>query len=200
MRAFSKKFSPPFNVSLALLSSYKEATPVGKSRILEAVDINMNMAWGFFEGACQGQRRICGLGFILFFLDSHFVTGKANMASGTKNQGELKALFALLKCDLSWDVLALQVMGDSKFTVDWMNDVTCLENLDLMALGQSLKSISALFHHFNYRHVYRDQNSTIDSLSKDALGLAENLMILEEFSGLHSFGEGGVVSFLGIVG
>jgi hypothetical protein len=40
------------------------------------VDINKNMAWRFFDGHCQGHNCICGMGFILFLSNAHFVTGK----------------------------------------------------------------------------------------------------------------------------
>jgi hypothetical protein len=62
-----------------------------------------------------------------------------------------------------------------------MNDFVRMENLGPMALGKSLKTISAQFLHISYRHVYRDRDMIVDALSKDVILSANSLMIVEEF-------------------
>jgi hypothetical protein len=66
-----------------------------------------------------------------------------------------------------------------------MNDVVRMENLGPMALGKSLKTISAQFLHISYRHVYRDRDMIVDALSKDVILSADSLMIVEEFVERH---------------
>jgi ribonuclease HI len=84
------------------------------------VVINHLVAWGFFDGACQGPDRSCGVGFILHLSELHFISGKANLGQGTNNLGEFKALFNLLKIVVLRNISNLQVFGDSKLVIDWM--------------------------------------------------------------------------------
>jgi hypothetical protein len=54
-------------------------------QLVNEVAINKYVAWGFFDGACQGPGRFIGLGFIFHFSEFHCVYGKANLGQGTNN-------------------------------------------------------------------------------------------------------------------
>lgn len=56
-----------------------------------------------------------------------------------------------------------------------------LDNLALAQLVHLLKLISATSSQISYGDIYRELNSITNSLSKDALMLTENQLILEEF-------------------
>jgi ribonuclease HI len=62
--------------------------------------VDKYLAWGYFNGACQGLDSIGGIGFILYLLETHRFQVKGNIGRGTNNQGEFKALYYLLKSDL----------------------------------------------------------------------------------------------------
>jgi hypothetical protein len=79
-------------------------------------------------------------------------------------------------------VLEIQVYGDSKLTIDWLKGSIQLVNLDLQLLGQRLKLISTSFNHINFMHIFRELNSFVDILSKEALYLPKNQMVMEVFS------------------
>jgi ribonuclease HI len=55
--------------------------------------VDKSLAWGFFDGSCQGPYSISGIGFLLYFIETHKVQVKYNIGIGTNNQGELKALY-----------------------------------------------------------------------------------------------------------
>jgi hypothetical protein len=80
------------------------------------------------------------------------------------------------------NILNLQVFGDSKLTVNWMNDMIHVMNLGLLYISQQLKSSEEQFQHISFSHVYQELNTFADSLSKEALLLDINKLVIEEFS------------------
>lgn len=57
-----------------------------------------------------------------------------------------------------------------------------IANNALLNIGQLLKRISVSFQIISFRHISRELNAWVDSLSKEALVGSENLLILEEFN------------------
>jgi ribonuclease HI len=106
--------------------------------------------------------------------------GKANLGNGTKNKGEFQALLELLKCVVRWNFHDLQVFRDSKLTVAWRNGDIHLTNLDLMMIGQNLKSWTRTFQSLLVTHVYKENNVVADSLSKEALSMPEYKLFMKE--------------------
>jgi ribonuclease HI len=137
---------------------------------------------GYFDRAFQGPNSICGTGFTLYFSDSHYLTGKANLGPGTNNVAEFNALLALLKSAMERNVQTQQVLGDSKFCIDWMLGTLQLDHLVLLQLGQQLKILSSHFSPIHFMHIYRELNGSADTLSKEALSLNENVLVVEEFA------------------
>jgi hypothetical protein len=139
---FENKPWPPFKIvqqSIALYNQYKLKPKVQKVRLLVPVSINKSKPWGYFDGACEGEHRICGLGFLLYFSESNYVTGSGHMGAGTNNRAELQVLLEFLRRAKNHNVGTLQVFEDSKLAIDWMNNVRILENLELQNLGMILK-------------------------------------------------------------
>jgi ribonuclease HI len=103
--------------------------------VIGEVIMNKDYAWSFFDGACQGPKHFCSLGFVLFTSEDHYFTGKENLGIGTNNQGEFKALLFLLKCALEKNILQLQVFGDSTMTINWMNNEIQVHSTGLSQSG-----------------------------------------------------------------
>ena len=94
------------------------------------------LAWGYFDGACQGSYSICGIGFILYLAETHRIQVKDNARRGTNNQGELKTMFYLLKSTLDRGIDKLQVKGDSSMVITWMKGSLQVQNNSLLPLAQ----------------------------------------------------------------
>jgi hypothetical protein len=112
---------PTFKVSsqvMGLLPFYKEIPKKKVTRGLGEFQVDKSVPWGHFDGACQGQNRVVGLGFTFFLSESHYFLFKANLGSGTNNIGELMALFYMLKFALERDMRTLQVFGDSLLVIN----------------------------------------------------------------------------------
>lgn len=85
--------------------------------------VDKSVPWGHFDGACQGQNRVIGLGFTFFLYESRYFLFKANLGSETNNIGELIALFYMLKFALDGDMVTLQVFGDSLLVIKQIHNV-----------------------------------------------------------------------------
>lgn len=82
-------------------------------------NINVEIPWGYFDGAAEGDPVRCGGGIVLHLDDHNSVYCKAGLGSGTNNFTEISALRLLLITALEWGVHSLQVFGDSKIVIDW---------------------------------------------------------------------------------
>jgi ribonuclease HI len=109
------------------------------------MNINKEMAWGFFDVSCQGSVPICGLDFILYMFDTHFFTCEANLGQRTNNKGEFTTLFALLKCVVELNIHQLQVFDDSKSVINWMRNRLWVYKLSLLPLAQHSRAIIEYF-------------------------------------------------------
>jgi hypothetical protein len=74
---------------------------------------------------------------------------------------------------------SLQIYGDSKLVIDWMTDAKVVKDLELLNIGATLKEVSATFQDISFNHIYRENNSEVDHLSKDALSLTEYITFSE---------------------
>jgi len=69
---------------------------VQKAEHLAFVVIDKTKPWSNFDGVFQGEHTICGLGFLLYFLDNNYAIGCGHMGIGTNNRVQLHALLELL--------------------------------------------------------------------------------------------------------
>ena len=72
----------------------------------------------FFDKVCERDDIICGLGGILYFLNTLSISFKANGGKGSNNKAKYQALRTLLKTTIGENVKDLKVFGDSSLVVD----------------------------------------------------------------------------------
>jgi ribonuclease HI len=65
--------------------------------MIKDIDINENISWGFFDGACQGRLGVCGAGETLFLNRHQYFYLKYGARRGTNNHVEASALWIFLK-------------------------------------------------------------------------------------------------------
>jgi len=111
------------------------------------------MAWGYFNGACQGPDSPCSLGGILYITDSHFFQFKASLGRGTNYYGKFMALKYLMKLALEKGLVQLQVLGDSQLVISWMQRQLLVHNATLLPLAEQLKENTSHFNKITFTHV-----------------------------------------------
>jgi hypothetical protein len=135
MSACSKQILSTIKVSrqvVALSNFYKSSPPIKTSRVISPLCIDISKPWGFFDGACQGPKKNCGLGFSLHLTPAHFFLGKSNIGSNSNNLVVFSALLLLLKLATVKGVKKCHVYVDSKLCIDWMNNLSQLHHLNLI--------------------------------------------------------------------
>jgi hypothetical protein len=103
--------SPLEVVVLKEESLFKEFSMTYKAPLVRQVAplvIDQCHPWDFFDGACQGDAHVCGLGFVVFVSEIIYYSFKANGGMGTNNRVEFLSLFYLLKFSSSKNIHLLQ--------------------------------------------------------------------------------------------
>lgn len=104
---------------------------------------------------------------------------------GTNNFTELSATYHIIRFALEKGCIALQLFGDSKIVCDWLNRVCCRTFTLRHILDEALR-LTSLFDHFSCNHIYREQNTEADRLSKEgAIREQDNWLIIEYIDGEH---------------
>ena len=113
-----------------------------------------------------------GLGGVIYFSDKHKVQANFYPSHCTNNKEELAALHTVLNLAINNNISQLQVFGDSKMVVDWVNKKIQINAPHLQQLLRAIRRILELFTGFNITHIYKELNMEADGLSKLALLLA----------------------------
>ena len=98
----------------------------------------------------------------------------------TNNKEELVALHAIIELVLNRNVTSLQVFGDPKMAMDWVNNKIHLKAPNLQQILRAIRRILNLFSILIITHVYRELNMEENNLSKLSLLLALGHMETKE--------------------
>jgi ribonuclease HI len=79
--------------------------------------VNREESWAYFNGAAQGEPRVCGTGGVLNTKDGHCLKFRAGLDPRTNNFVEFTVLKLLL---LLVVVIRLQIYGDSMNVIKWL--------------------------------------------------------------------------------
>ena len=92
-----------------------------KVRVLVPPAINKEIPWDFFDGASQGDPPLGGSGAVLYMPNKQKIQAKFVQGHCTNNKAELAALHLVLELALNHNINQMQIFGDSKMVVDWVN-------------------------------------------------------------------------------
>lgn len=86
---------------------------------------------GFFYGASQLRGSQCGASVVLKLVNGTVYKLDLGFGKGTNTRAELLALCVLLLFALKKNITTIQVVGDSKLIIDWLNQVCKLQVINL---------------------------------------------------------------------
>lgn len=136
---------------------------------------------GFFDGAAL--RGSCGVGAVLYLAPMHSYHLSTAAGMGTNTDAELIALWILLWFAQNSTINTLWIFEDSRCIVKWASNKTKLSSIFLIHWKRRVKSLLSAFETINICHLYREFNTTVDSLSRGSLGIMDGLLLCEEYSG-----------------
>jgi hypothetical protein len=68
-----------------------------------------------------------------------------------------------------WKIPNLQLMGDSKVIIEWLNQKGNLHAIDIEGWKCRTKVLTTNFQEISFHHIFRDFNKEADRLSKQSL-------------------------------
>jgi ribonuclease HI len=123
----------------------------------------------FFYGATINEGSICGAGGSMKIVYDPNITWFFNSGSGTNTKAELVGVWASLFMANLLDICQLQLMGDSKVVIDWMQRKGNLLATKIEGWKRRVRTLEKKFQDLLFQHIYRESNAEADSLSKKAL-------------------------------
>lgn len=103
----------PIQVSHQVRYAYHGIWKLAKAKtpiILKHPDIDYTKAWGYFEGASQGNPGICGFCGILYLSTTHHISFEVAFGQGSNKRAEMCALWMLLNLAVGKGVKSIQIM------------------------------------------------------------------------------------------
>ena len=111
----------PPDVTAARTREHRSQVKDSKVRELVPPEINKGIPWAFFDGESQGDPPMGGSGAVLYLPNNQKIQAKFEPGHYTNNKAKLAALHLVLELALNNNMTQMQVFGDSKMVVDWVN-------------------------------------------------------------------------------
>lgn len=136
---------------------------------------NTSALWhAWFDGASVPNPGKMGVGIVLVAPDG--MRTEQSLAlnhCGCNNEAELRALALVLDMARLAGVKAIEIRGDSKTAVDWVNGFDTTKIEPLAELAATIRCQLKTFGSASVMWVPRHRNEDADRLSRRALGLSE---------------------------
>jgi ribonuclease HI len=97
----------------------------------------------------------CGAGGIIKTHESKIMKWFINCGAGTNTKAKLMGLWATLTMATHWSIKKLQVLGDSKVIIDWINLKGHLHAVNFEGWKLKTKELATTFQDINFQHIYR---------------------------------------------
>jgi ribonuclease HI len=98
-----------------------------------------------------------------------FIYGISMGGVGTNTKAELLGAWVTLILVNQWKIPKIQLMGDSKVIIDWLNQKGNLNVIDIEGWKRITKVLTTIFQEIIFQHIFREYNKEADRLSKQAL-------------------------------
>jgi len=110
-----------------------------------------------------------GAGGFLRISKNSYYSWTFNRGPGTNTRAELLVVWATLHLATRLNIEDIQIFGDSKIVIDWLNNNGKLQFISLLGWKDRVRELHSTFRHISYKHTYCEHNKEADSLSKTAL-------------------------------
>jgi ribonuclease HI len=124
---------------------------------------------GWFDGATQSNGTQSGAGGLIRITKKSSYRWTFNCGLGTNTRAELLGAWAMLHLASRLNIEVLQILGDSRTIIEWLNNWGDLQAISLLAWKDKIRLLQPTFKKLSYKHIYREHNKTTDQLSKATL-------------------------------
>jgi ribonuclease HI len=182
---FEGKLPSVNTVVIKILGAFHLRLANNKSKVLRIKPFFRLQGYtmAFFDGAAEVGGLRCGAGGILKCIGALDIRWIFNCSSGTNTKAELMGAWASLWMANLLKIHHLQVMGDSKVIVDWLNKKGNLQVINIEGWKMRIRELMAVFQGLNFQHIFRESNKEADILSKRALHSPKGQLIYFSWDG-----------------
>eukprot|EP00253_Pinus_taeda_P006554 PITA_06554 len=159
-----------------------EANPKNTIRTNRPLNLDKTKPCAFFDGFAQDTG--CEGGALLYLSDDHYYKIQIKLGRGTNNFAELRTAKHIIHFAIQKQCSHLQLYGDSQIVCNWMNNTSHCHAFSLGHILEETKRLISTFESFKCSHIYREQNTEADQLSKEAvLNQSDDWLIQEVIDG-----------------
>jgi ribonuclease HI len=156
--------------SLGLYQSWKNIHPdIVKKKTLVRPIITEDTPTGWFDGATQHSGILSGAGGLIRINKNSIYRWTFCCGPGTNTRAELLGAWATLHLASRLNIEHLQLIGDSRVIIDWLNHKGKLQTITLLAWKDRIRSLQRHFKKLIFTHTSREYNMEADLLSKTTL-------------------------------
>lgn len=122
------------------------------------------------DGASRGNPGEAGAGAVIRDPEGHVIKKlKKYLGRTTNNVAEYNAILIALESARDLGLNSVRILADSELMVKQLNGVYRVKSADLKPLYDRAMGLIKSFKDCNIAHVYREENSTADSLANEAI-------------------------------
>jgi ribonuclease HI len=182
-----------------ILDTLNIYSPVSNAKGLRLSSIiRMNgYAIAFFDGVALAGGSIRGAGGAIKCPNSQAYRWFFNCGDGTNTKDELLGAWATLTISKLLDLQYIQVLGDSKVVIQWLEQKGKLQTINTEGWKSRIKELIPTFKGIHFQHIFREANGEADQLSKQALtapkegfpislGMVKRLVLLSKWMSFNS--------------
>jgi ribonuclease HI len=150
---------------------------------INTLDIPLDFPMACFDGATQINGLCSGVGGIIKLSTTTVYKWFLNYGKGTNTKAELMGAWSTLYLANLLSIQKIQIPGDSKIIIDWLNHKSDLQVRLLEGWKQRIRLLRRKFSAIHFFHIFREFNKEADGLSKQALIAPEGNISLQLWSG-----------------
>jgi ribonuclease HI len=109
-----------------------------------------------FDGASSAGGLNCGVGGFIIGQDSSRYRWYINCGEGTNTKAELLGAWTTLTLANHLNIQNIQVMGDSKVVIDWLNHKGNLQSTAIEGWKQRTMELATTFQGIYFQHIFRE--------------------------------------------
>lgn len=163
--------SVPFPARISLIVRHKP------------VMIRTGYSAAFFDGAAIVGGTNCGAGGTILCSDSLVYRWFLNCGEGSNTKAELLGAWGTLTLAKLLDLQLIQLMGDSKVVIDWLDQKGRLQVVSIEAWKRCIKELIPTFQRIHFHHIFRESNRVADQMSKIALSAVKGRLTYFSWDG-----------------
>jgi ribonuclease HI len=115
----------------------------------------------------------CGVGGTIKTINVQVFHWFFNCGAQTNTKAELLGVWATLTITKLLNLRYIQVIGDSKVIIDWLDQKGKLQAINVEAWKQRTKDLVQFFNGISFHHIFREANMEASKLSKLALSTSK---------------------------